>query len=121
MIEVQALYGSGKETNAFGGDEERKFDGFYVQGSYFYDRMIGVVASQNNITYKDAAATDYLINPGGSFGVDKVNSTLVSLNYLPWLNTKFAFQYVTTKTKYINQVQPDVTDKISRVVMDILW
>lgn len=120
MIEVQALYGSGKETNVFGGDEERKFDGFYIQGSYFFDRTIGLVVSQNDITFKDALATDNPINPS-SFGVDKVSSTLVSLNYLPWLNTKLAFQYVTTKTTYIEQVQPDVTDKISRVVMDILF
>ncbi len=120
MFEVLALYGSGKETNVFGGDEERKFDGFYIQGSYFYDRMIGVVVSQNDITFKDALATDNAINTE-SFGVDKKRSTLVSLNYLPWLNTKFAFQYVTTKTTFIDQVQPDVTDKISRVVMDILF
>jgi hypothetical protein len=119
MVELQALYGSGKETNVFGGDEERKFDGFYIQGSYFYDRMIGVVVSQNDITYKDSLATDNAIS--GSFGLDKKRSTLVSLNYLPWLNTKFAFQYVTTKTTFIDQVQPDVTDKISRVVMDILF
>jgi hypothetical protein len=119
MVELQALYGSGKETNVFGGDEERKFDGFYIQGSYFYDRMIGLVVSQNDITFKDALATDNAISP--SFGVDKVTSTLVSLNYLPWLNTKVALQYVTTKTTFIEEVEPDVTDKITRVVMDILF
>ncbi len=119
MVELQALYGSGKETNVFAGDEERQFNGFYIQGSYFFDRMIGVVISQNDITFKDGAATDNGISP--LFGMDKVSSTLVSLNYLPWLNTKFAFQYVTTKTTFIDQVEPDVTDKISRVVMDILF
>jgi hypothetical protein len=119
MFELQALYGGGKETNVFGGDEERKFDGVYVEGSYFYDRTIGFVAAVNNIKFKDVLASDTSISP--TFGVDKVDSWLVSLNYLPWLNTKFALQYVNAKTTSIDPTVPDVTNKTSRIVMDVAF
>jgi hypothetical protein len=116
MLEVQALYGSGKETNVFGGGEGRKFDGFYVEGSYFYDRKIGFVAAINKIKFKDQdIALDPVVNP------DKVDSWLVSLNYLPWLNTKFALQYVDAKTTSIDPTVPDVTNKTSRIVMDVAF
>jgi hypothetical protein len=119
MFEVQALYGGGKETNAFGGGEERKFDGYYVEGSYFYDRKIGFVAAINNIKFKDVLASDIAISP--NFGVDKVDSWLVSLNFLPWLNTKFALQYVDSKTTSIDPTVPDVTNKTTRIVMDVAF
>ncbi len=116
MLEVQALYGSGKETNVFGGGEGRKFDGFYVEGSYFYDRMIGFVAAINKIKFKDQdLALDPVVNP------DKVDSWLVSLNYLPWLNTKFAVQYVDAKTTSIDSAVPDITNKTTRIVMDVAF
>lgn len=115
LFEVQALFGNGKETNVFGGDEERKFNGSYIQASYFYDRKIGLVASVNSIKFKDTLAAD----PEPQ---DKIDSTLVSLNFLPWLNTKLAFQYVTTKTKFVDpSAEPDQTDKISRVVFDVVF
>jgi hypothetical protein len=115
MVEVQALYGSGKEDNVFGGDEERKFNGYYIQGSYFYDRRYGVVASVNNITFKDV---DALADPNP---VDKMNSALIAVEFLPWLNTKFALQYVNTKTTYVDEVLPDKTEKITRIVMDVAF
>jgi hypothetical protein len=116
MLEVQALYGSGKETNVFGGGEGRKFDGFYVEGSYFYDRKIGFVAAINKIKFKDQdIALDPVVNP------DKVDSWLVSLNYLPWLNTKFALQYVDAKTTSVDPAVPDVTTKTTRIVMDVAF
>jgi len=119
MLEVQALYGGGKETNAFGGGEERKFDGYYLEGSYFYDRMIGVVAAMNTIKFKDGLVSDSGISP--TFGVDKVDSWLLSLNYLPWLNTKFALQYADTKTTSLDPTVPDVTNKTTRIVMDVAF
>jgi hypothetical protein len=116
MLEVQALYGSGKETNVFGDGEGRKFDGFYVEGSYFFDRKIGFVAAINKIKFKDQdIALDPVVNP------DKVDSWLVSLNFLPWLNTKFALQYVDAKTTSIDPTVPDVTNKTSRIVMDVAF
>jgi hypothetical protein len=119
MFEVQALYGSGKETNAFGGGEERKFDGYYVEGSYFYNRTVGFVAAINNIKFKDVLASDTSISP--AFGVDKVDSWLVSLNFLPWLTTKFALQYVDAKTTSIDPTVPEVTTKTTRIVMDVAF
>ncbi len=53
---------------------------------------------------------------------DKIDSWLASVNFLPWLNTKFAIQYVNTKTTFVDSdVEPDVTDKITRVVLDMLF
>lgn len=120
IVEVQALYGNGKDANVFGGGEDRKFDGYYVQGSYFYDRTYGLVASMNTIKFKDAQASDNAVS-SSVFGKDKVDSWIVGLDYLPRLNTKFALQYVTTHTTFVSQVQPDQTDTITRLVMDVAF
>lgn len=117
LFEVQALFGNGKETNVFGGDEERKFKGSYVQASYFYDRQYGVVASVNGVKYQDGLITE----PDGSSGVDKKEAWLVSVDYLPWLNAKLALQYANTKTTWLDPLIGDQTDKITRVVMDIMF
>ncbi len=114
LFEVQALYGNGKDKNVFGGGEERKFDGYYVEGSYFYDRKFGLIAAINDIKFKDVLATD----PTGL--QDKIDSWLVSLNFLPWLNTKFALQYSHTKTTFVDAT-PGQTDKVTRVVLDMLF
>ncbi len=116
LVEVQALYGNGKEDNVFGLGEERKFDGYYAEASYFYSRTVGLVAGYNSIKYKDVLDTDVTVHQ------DKMDSWIVSLNVLPWLNTKFAFQYITTKTKFVDPfVEPDQTDKITRLVMDVVF
>ena len=114
LVELQALYGWGKETNVFGGDEERKFDGFHIEGSYFYDRMVGLVGGYNYLNVKNVQSTDITGDQ------NKVNQWLVSLNYLPWLNTKIALQYVQTKTKFAGG-EPDETDKIFRIVFDVVF
>jgi len=119
MVEVQALYGSGKETNVFGGlsggDEERKFAGSYVQADYFYNRTVGLVGSLNNIKFKDATA-------GDPVPTDKINSWLIGVDFLPWLNTKIALQHANVKTKFVDPIaNPDVTDKITRVVLDMAF
>jgi hypothetical protein len=116
LIEVQALYGMGQEENVFGGNETRKFDGLYLEASYFYDRKVGLVLATNNIKFKNVDAAD----PTGH--QDKIDSWLASVNFLPWLNTKFAIQYVNTKTTFVDSdVEPDVTDKITRVVLDMVF
>ncbi len=113
LFEVQALYGSGEDKNVFndatGG---RKFDGSYLQADYYYDRTYGVIASANNIKYKDVVATDP--NP-----FDKQAQWLVGFNYLPWLNTKVALQYSSTKTTMLDGSTS--TDKISRLILDLLF
>lgn len=114
LFELQALYGYGKEKNVFGGGEERKFDGFFVEGSYFYQRTVGLVAAFNNINVKNVSASDITGDQR------KGNAWLISLNYLPWLNTKIALQYVNTKTKFAGG-EPDQTDKIFRVVLDVVF
>ena len=119
LVEVQALYGSGKETNVganlFVTGEERKFDGSYVQADYFYQRTVGLVASLNNIKFKDVTAADPI-------PTDKMNSWLVGVDFLPWLNTKIALQHAVVKTKFVDPIaNPDMTDKITRVVMDMAF
>ena len=119
LVEVQALYGSGKETNVganlFVTGEDRKFDGSYMQADYFYQRTVGLVASLNNIKFKDVTAADPI-------PADKMNSWLIGVDFLPWLNTKIALQHAVVKTKFIDPVaNPDMTDKITRVVMDMAF
>ncbi len=114
LVEVQALYGWGKEKNVFGGDEVRKFDGFYIEGSYFYQRMFGLVASYNFLNKRRVDASDIT-------GDDKtVGGWLVSFNFLPWLNTKLALQYSQTRTSFAGN-QTSQTDKIFRVVVDLAF
>jgi hypothetical protein len=114
LVEVQALYGMGREKNVFGGDEVRKFDGFHVEGSYFYQRMVGLIAAYNFLNNKGVLASDIT-------GDDKrANQWLVSVNFLPWLNTKLALQYAHTRTKFAGD-QPSQTDKIFRVVVDLVF
>jgi hypothetical protein len=116
LFELQALVGNGEEKNIFGGDEQRKFSGSYIEGSYFYDRTIGFVVALNTIKFKDVIDTDVTGHE------DTIDSTLVSVNYLPWLNTKLALQYVTAKTKFVDpDVEPDQTNKISRIVFDVAF
>lgn len=114
LIEVQALYGMGREKNVFGGDEVRRFYGFHVEASYFYQRMFGLVAAYNFLNNRNVSPLDIT-------GDDKrVNQWLVSFNFLPWLNTKLALQYAQTRTKFAG-AQPSQTDKIFRVVVDLAF
>ena len=119
MVEVQALYGSGKETNVgvnlFTTGEERKFDGSYLQADYFYNRTVGLVASLNNINFKDVTTSDPVT-------IDKINSWLIGVDFLPWLNTKIALQYANVKTKFVDPTtNPDETNKVTRVVLDMAF
>jgi hypothetical protein len=113
MVEVQALYGGGHDDNAFGGGEERKFDGWYLQADYFYDRTIGVIGSLNYIKFKDVAATDPTPAP------DKQDQWILGFNYLPWLNTKVALQYSATKATNIDGTT--LSDRISRIILEMLF
>jgi hypothetical protein len=114
LVEVQALYGMGREKNVFGGDEVRRFDGFHIEGSYFYQRMFGLVAACNFLNNRKVDASDIT-------GDDKrVNQWIVSFNFLPWLNTKLALQYAHTWTKFAGD-QPSQTDKIFRLVVDLAF
>jgi hypothetical protein len=119
LVEVQALYGSGKETNVgvdiFGAGEERKFTGSYLQADYFYNRTVGLVASLNNIKFKDVTTADPI-------QADTIDSWLIAVDYLPWLNTKIALQYANVQTKFVDPTaNPDETNKISRVVLDVAF
>ncbi len=114
LFEVQALVGGGKDKDIdYGaGPIDRKFNGSYVQADYYYDRTYGVIAAVNNIKYKDVDPTDP--NP-----VDKQNQWIAGLNYLPWLNTKVALQYSSTKTTNLDGT--DSSDRITRLVLDLLF
>ncbi len=114
LVEVQALYGWGEERNVFGDEEKRKFDGFHIEGSYFYQRMFGLVAAYNFLNNRRVDLSDIT-------GDDKrVNQWLVSFNFLPWLNTKLALQYAHTHTEFAGG-QTSQTDKMFRVVVDLAF
>jgi hypothetical protein len=112
IVEVQALIGGGKDDNVFGGGEERKFDGYYVQADYYYERTFGVIASLNYVKWKDVVSTD-------PTPIDKQDQWIVGFNYLPWLNTKVALQYSSNKTTNIDSTSS--TNRISRVILDLLF
>jgi hypothetical protein len=117
IVEVQALYGGGKDDNVFNGGEERKFSGSWVQADYYYERTYGVIAAINTIKYKDVALSDQTLT--GLVPIDKQNQWIVGLNYLPWLNTKLAIQQSSTKTTNLDGTSS--TDRISRVILDVLF
>jgi hypothetical protein len=112
IVELQVLFGGGEDKNVLNDDASRKFSGYYVQADYYYDRMFGVIASLNNIKYKDVQATD-------ATPIDKVDQWLVGLNYMPWLNTKVALQYANAKTTNLDGT--DSTNRITRLVLDLLF
>ena len=113
MVELQALYGGGNDKNVFGGGQERKFDGWYAQADYFYDRTVGVIGSLNYIKYKDVALTDFT-------PIDKTYQWIVGLNYLPWLNTKVALQYSDTVTTNLSGPSP-TADRITRFILEMMF
>lgn len=113
IVEVQAIYGGGKDENVFNTGTDRKFNGSYVQADYYYDRTFGVIGSINNIKYKDVDPT---VDPNP---IDKKGQWIVGFNYLPWLNTKVALQHSSTKTTNVDGTSS--TDRISKVVLDLLF
>ncbi|HXY53547.1 MAG TPA: hypothetical protein VEM40_02620 [Nitrospirota bacterium] len=113
MVELQALYGGGNDKNVFGNGEERKFDGWYAQADYYYDRTIGVIGVLNYVKYKDVAV-------GDPTPIDKNYQWIVGVNYLPWLNTKITLQYSDTMTTNINGTSP-TADRITRMILEMLF
>ncbi len=114
LLEIKGLYGWGWERNVFGGGEKRNFDGVYLEGDYFYKRMFGLVATYNFLNKSGVDPTDIT-------GADKTTSQwLLSFNFLPWLNTKFALQYAQKHTKFAGD-QPSQLDRIFRVVVDLAF
>jgi len=114
LVEAQALFGLGSENNVFGGGEERKFQGLHLAANYFYQRKYGIAVAYNLINTTGVSATDITGN------VDSINAWVVGVNYLPWANTKLAVQYAQTLTKFVGG-DPDQTDNIVRVVVDLLF
>ncbi|MFN3739435.1 MAG: hypothetical protein ACK4TF_02025 [Thermodesulfovibrionales bacterium] len=57
-----------------------EFSGFYIEGSYFYERKYGITLAYDYVSSDD----------NNEF--DKKGPT-VNLSYLPWLNTKIALEY----------------------------
>ncbi len=83
IIEAVAVYMSAKDRGAWDGGSgfsDVKFNGYYTELSYFYNRKYGVTLGYDHIK---SAEDDSL---------DKKGPTL-NLAYLPWLNTKFALEY----------------------------
>lgn len=76
-----AMYMKGKDEdldNTPGKNIE--FRGFYIEGSYFYDRKYGITIAYDYVSSDD----------NNEF--DKKGPT-INISYLPWLNTKIALEY----------------------------
>ncbi len=114
LVEVQALYGYGKEKNVFGDDETRRFHGFHIEGSYFYQRKYGLTAAYNYLKTRDVQPSDLTLDVG------QINGWLVAATYLPWANTKVALQYANIRTEFVGG-QPVQKDKIFRLVVDLAF
>ncbi len=113
LVEVQAIYGGGKDEDAFGNSTDRKFNGSYLEADYYYDRTFGVIGAINNITYKDVVLG---VDPNP---MDTQKQWMAGFNYLPWLNTKLALQFSSTKTTLVDGTSS--TDRISKVILDLLF
>jgi hypothetical protein len=113
IVEVQAIYGGGKDENVFNDSTDRKFNGSYLQADYYYDRTYGVIGSINSIKYKNVDPT---VDPNP---IDKKNQWIAGFNYLPWLNTKVALQHSSTKTTNVDGTSS--TDRLSKVILDLLF
>src|SRR5208283_2775874 len=120
LVQARAMFGYGKETNAFGNGETRKFDGFDAEASYFFQRTIGVVGEYNMINIQGVTAEDISIPGVQGTDENRKKTWIAGITYLPWLNTKAAIQYAHTTTKF-QLGEPDQTNKIFRIVLDILF
>ncbi len=88
IFEAIAVYMAGQDRNVdqlpagFFADPgaDIKFSGYYVELSYFYDRMYGVTVGYDHFK---STQDNTLDKKGPTFNVA----------YLPWLNTKFALEY----------------------------
>jgi len=80
-IDAVALYMNGKDEDLDGiSGKNIEFKGFYVEGSYFYERKYGITIGYDYVSSDD----------DNEF--DKKGPT-INLSYLPWLNTKIAIEY----------------------------
>jgi hypothetical protein len=81
IIDVVGVYMAGKDKDL---DDtpglEVKFDGYYAEASYFYDRMYGITVGYDHISSNQ------------DHDLDKKGPTF-NVTYLPWLNTKLGLEY----------------------------
>jgi len=65
-----------------------------VNASYFWDRMVGVSVGMLSITGSSDAGM-FAVNPfdGSATGSPNSQGLVYEIDYLPWMNTKFAAQY----------------------------
>ncbi len=106
LFEVQALYGIGEDDNVGGAGITKKLDGFYLEGSYFFQRKIGVMAAYNTVDFDNHSS-------------DKETIWAIGANYLPMANVKLAIQYEDKKEKFV--AAADATEKVWRLVVDVAF
>lgn len=88
--DLNASYGAGAAANS-----STNLNTFKLAGSYYYQRRYG-----GSLAYfRTTGSTDTLLYQpgpvdGSSNGSPDSDGFIVSLEYLPWLNTKFSLQYV---------------------------
>jgi len=73
------MYGEDKDLDNTPGNDV-KFDSYYVEFSYFFDRMYGIIIGYDYMSSDE----DHSLDKEGP---------VVNLTYNPWLNTKLALEY----------------------------
>ncbi len=106
LFEVQALYGTGEDDNVGGAGITKELDGFYLEGSYFFQRKMGVMAAYNAVNFDNDSK-------------DEETIWVIGAKYLPWANVKLAIQYEDKKEKYV--AAADKTEKVWRTVVDFTF
>ena len=114
LFEVHGTYGLGTEKNVFGGSQERRFEGFHLEGSLYYERKYGIVGAYSHYYTKGVSGSDI------TGDADVVDAWVASATYLPWANTKVALQYAQILTSFAGG-QPYQNDNLFRVVLDLLF
>lgn len=106
LLEIQALYGTGDEENVDGANLKKELNGFYLEGDYFFQKKIGVIAAYDLVNYKKHT-------------VDKERTWVIGARYIPWPNVKVALQFENVRTD--PTTGPIETEKVLRTVVDIAF
>ena len=83
IIDAVGVYMAGKDEDLDNTPGMQvKYDGFYAEASYFFERQYGVTVGYDKVESKEDTSMD---KKGPTFNVA----------YFPWLNTKIALEYST--------------------------
>ena len=131
LVEAKAIYGFGQESNlsqlgtdeaggsgTLGPGDKRDFNGGAIEADYFFRRTYGIVGQYNWVNNMKVQAADW--DPASS-----QHTALISLNYLPWLNTKVQFIYANTHSTYVpgalDVSAGNETDQLYKFLVDVAF